>query len=387
MFLASGVSLELLEVTMKKRMESKQPVGFLVEMDESTRMGQIYMFGHGIIRPPDMVLNEIERIWLNPKSIQLSSVEKLLVVTSQKPETTIYLNDSVQLISEVSKFRVNIEEIKVGQKLSLDSFVGIDKVDLSFISMDAGFLILMKAKEIYHIFLDFIPNAYELTDQELEERRAMNEKLVANFLSIVLCGANDSAVKEEILNDGWFYGYSIPLSLYKEIIRLYEEGDKIKAESRVREFFSPEILLSMLNRWNNNNDYEKVFPILCEGIHNYIDGRYASTCSTLLPLLDGITARKLNISGYRIKPVEEFMKTNLKFVNVTCEEFWENFKSFIDEYLFRDFRWGQQEVFFGRHSALHGAITDYNWKYALQTIIALNDLYFFLTYFPEDKRE
>ncbi len=73
---------------MNRRKESKHPIGFLVEMDESTRVGQLYMFGHGIITPPDVILNEIERVWLKPQSIQLGSVEKLLVVTSQKPEKT-----------------------------------------------------------------------------------------------------------------------------------------------------------------------------------------------------------------------------------------------------------------------------------------------------------
>lgn len=364
---------------MKPKFSTEHPVGFLTQFNEDHTV-QVFMAGAAKITPPDMVLDEIERLWLKPGNLSLNSIKKMMIITPQKNKSMVAINDNFSIFGEVSKFRINFTDVYVNKEMTFDDFIGFDKIDLSFMPLDAGFLMLFKDNDGFNMYLDFIPNAYELDRQELQERRKLNEKQVASYISQIIWHIDNESAKKKLINDGWFFGYSMPHSLYHKVVELYELEEREIAKNKIKDYFSENVIKEMLDAWANNEHFKNVRHLLEEGIQNYIDQRYVSSIHVLLPYLEGIAARAMGIIGKSTDSISRLLKTRVDFNNGLYLQMWRDYQKYINGYLFKDFKWGEESPF-SRHSTLHGARTNFEWFHALQTIIGLNELYYYLTYF------
>jgi hypothetical protein len=246
--------------------------------------------------------------------------------------------------------------------------------------LDAGFLMLFKDDDVFNMYLDFIPNAYELDHEELQERRKLNEKQVASYISQIIWRIDNEAVKRKLMGDGWFFGYSMPHSLYHKVVELYKAEDIENAKSKIRDYFSEDVLNEMLNTWAKNKYFKNIHHLLEEGVQNYIEQRYVSSIHVLLPYFEGIAASAIGTVGKNADSISHLLKTKVKFDNKLYLQMWRDYQKYLNGYLFKNFKWGE-EAPFSRHSTLHGARTNFEWFHALQTIIGLNELYYYLTYF------
>jgi hypothetical protein len=78
--------------------------------------------------------------------------------------------------------------------------------------------------------------------------------------------------------------------------------------------------------------------------------------------------------------VEHLLSTPIKIENDLYIRMWRDFQKYIRTYLLQGFDWGE-EAPFSRNSTVHGARANFEWFHALQAIIGLNELYYYLTYF------
>lgn len=259
-------------------------------------------------------------------------------------------------------------------------FIGFDRFNLSSIPLDAGFLILFKQNGVYRIYIDFELNAYDFETKELLERREINETLVASMVTKVFWNVDDTAVKALIHDAGWYYGYSIPYSLYHQIVELYSKGRQDEANTQIRAYFTESRLKSWLFQWAQNEHFAEIIEILEEGISFYLEERYRVSVLSMLPYLERIAAKAIGQTGKAKDLIERLLRKKITFENSLHEAMWRDLRKHMVNYLYQDFVWEERPVF-SRHSVFHGARIDFEWFHSLQIIIAYNELYFFMNSF------
>ena len=195
---------------------------------------------------------------------------------------------------------------------------------------------------------------------------------------------------DQMLKDGWFPFVELIGQPYDELVKLYV--DKFNYEERIGTFlnkFDREKIEALASRWWVIPAFNNKKALIEAGLSAY----YQNDASGFINCIKTLTSEIEGIM--RLDCYTETNKTKIKFDDLSKHVFRkalskssssslffpDYFLKYLDETFFANFDLGSGSVELSRHSSLHGVAKegDYSKAKALQTILVLDQLHFYLS--------
>ncbi|MBA7696273.1 hypothetical protein ES703_104916 [subsurface metagenome] len=195
---------------------------------------------------------------------------------------------------------------------------------------------------------------------------------------------------EPMFSDGWFPFIQLLGGDFEELATCYKhESDLPDNVYRFLSRFDKNRIKTFVSRWWKNQIFERKRQILEAGIDAYLSetqAGYINCVKTLYSEIDGIV-RMRYVDEKKKKPsfpeLVEYVKQKAegKFGLRESLGFSDVFYRYLNEVVFRDFDLTTGQIDLSRHSALHGVAdqTKYTRTRAIQAILILDQMYFYLT--------
>ncbi len=194
---------------------------------------------------------------------------------------------------------------------------------------------------------------------------------------------------KEMINDGWFPFIEIINNGFENIIKYYEDKqkDQLLVEFLI-ESFSEKRMKDFTSKWWKNEIFNKKKDIIEAGIESYLlntKSGYINSIKNLLTELEGI----IRISFFKdfnkiptTKDLKDYISDSGKnrFTLARSLAFPDRFLDYLNEYIFKGFNLGNNDIPESRHSVAHGVATDvvYNREFALKVILTMDNIFYFL---------
>ena len=359
-------------------------------------------------------MDEISKLFLHPPEykINISSINNFLIVIHKDLSADIYLNDYPIEIKCRSK-----RDILEGELISDNSIADI--VELRFPGIDIKesdkVICCIKVGWKFGLYFNLIRNpnlvqteigSSEFKEEPLERSNIvqMQTQLGQLYRYLVFQYVYQSLESEPIFNeiiaDGWFPFVEILGDEYKRLFETYQ-NDKFTYENDVRKLldsFNEMRIKSITDKWWENSFFQEKRELLQPGIDAFMRGTqsdYISCVKNLYPEIEGILRSMYRADhaegAYRIEKVLahllEVGKLNVEDENSLLLP--NEFLQYLKNSFFRDFDPANVTVDLSRHSVSHGAAleTGYTAEKALQALLTLDQIYFYLSTPPNEELE
>ena len=195
---------------------------------------------------------------------------------------------------------------------------------------------------------------------------------------------------EPMFADGWFPFIQLLGGDFEELAKCYEHKSDFPANvERFIGMFDESRIKKFANRWWVNQTFEHKRGILEAGIDAYLSGTqsgYINCVKTLYSEIEGIIRiryvdeKKESASFAKLVDYVK-QKAEGKFGPRQSLGFPDVFYRYLDEIVFKDFDLTNGQVDLSRHSVSHGVAehTKYTRTKALQAILTIDQMYFYLT--------
>ena len=359
-------------------------------------------------------MDEISKIFLHPSKdkISISSINNFLILIHKDLSADIYLNDYPIEIKCRSK-----RDILEGELISNNSIADI--VELRFPGIDVKesdkVICCLKVGWKFGLYFNFIRNPnlvekeigsleFEEVELEVSNLAQMQTQLGQLYRYLAFQYVYQSLESEplfsEIISDGWFPFVEILGDEYKELFETYQ-NDKFTYENGVRELldsFNENRVKSITDKWWENYFFQEKRELLQPGIDAFLRGTqsdYISCVKNLYPEIEGILRSMYRADyaegAYRIEKVLAHLLEVGRF-NVEDENSLllpNEFLQYLKNSFFKDFDPANETEDLSRHSVSHGAAleTGYTAERALQALLTLDQIYFYLSTPPNENEK
>ena len=205
---------------------------------------------------------------------------------------------------------------------------------------------------------------------------------------------------EKMIEDGWFPFVEVLGDEYKELANVYQ-NDKFAYDDNVKvllDKFDESRVQSVTEKWWEKPIFHGKQPLLQAGIDAFLQGGqsgYINCIKTLYTEIEGIMRSLCFIDGGENRPSTQQLINHLIAVGErTAEDDYslllpQQFLKYLTENVFKHFDLATSAVDLSRHSVSHGAAvgSDYTPERALQALLILDQIYFYLPVLPNEVEE
>ncbi len=334
-------------------------------------------------------INQISNIYFSSPefSANVNSIHSFLILMHSDLSADIYIND----------FKV-IAEIRLKRNLEVGTLVrGNDIADILEsripdidIQDSDSVICCLKVGWKFLLYFNFLSEGrrFDIVSMQTELGR------LYRYLSFqyVYHTLESKDCFKEMIDDGWFPFVEILGKDYKELAAMYQNGKSTSdhAVKALLDKFDESRLREMTDKWWENLLFQGKRDLLQAGIDAFLKGTkgdYINCIKNLYTEIEGIM-RLLYFEdtgqGNRIGQ-EEFISHLIAVGEQTAGDansllLPQQFLKYLTESVFTSFNVETGTVDLSRHSAAHGVATgkDYTVERALQAILTLNQIYFYL---------
>ena len=205
---------------------------------------------------------------------------------------------------------------------------------------------------------------------------------------------------EKMVTDGWFPFVEILGNEYKTLFETYQ-NDKFAYDDTVEKLldgFNETRLRKITDKWWEKPLFQEKQELIHAGIDAFLGGTksgYINCIKTLYSEIEGIMrSLYLEDSGERTRHIQKLIDRLIEVGERRVEDdqsllLPQYFSRYLVENIFKEFDPETGEVDLSRHSALHGVALgeDYKPERALQALLTLDQIYFYLTTPPNENQK
>ena len=205
---------------------------------------------------------------------------------------------------------------------------------------------------------------------------------------------------EEMINDGWFPFVDILGNEYKGLASTYQ-NEKFAYDDKVKqmlESFNENRVKEITEKWWQNPFFQKKQQLLQAGIDAFLqknESGYINCVKNLYTEIEGIMRDIYYADSGKSNPsTQEFINYLVAVAKHNVDDNFslllpQQFLGYLTKYIFRHFDVATGAVNLSRHSVAHGAAEgkDYTPEKALQGLLTLNQIYFYLIPPPNNEVE
>ena len=356
-------------------------------------------------------IEEISKIYLHATNykIGVNSICSFLVLIHKNLSADIYINDFPIQIKCRSKRSVKENELISDNDIA-------DIIELRFPGIDIQesdkVICCLKVGWKFGLYFNFVRNPH-LVEQESGSSEFVEVELeVSNIVTMqtqlgklyrylafqhVYQSLESEPLLEKLSADGWFPFIEILGNEYKELFETYQ-NDKFAYEEKVKKLldgFDETRLKKITNKWWEKALFQEKQVLIQAGIDAFLGGTesgYINCIKTLYSEIEGIMrSLYLEDSGERTRHIQKLIDRLIEVGERRVEDdqsllLPQYFSRYLVENIFKEFDPETGEVDLSRHSALHGIALgkDYKPERALQALLTLDQIYFYLSTPPKE---
>ena len=330
-------------------------------------------------------IEQICNIFLNPKGILINNVYQFLILIHEDLSADLYINDFPVAIECCSK-----RDIKKGEMIHENDIADIRSLKFPGFEIKEidKVIYCFKAGWKFGLFFDLVRNG-KLDNKALYlSLGTLYRNLSFQYVYEVL---ESETQFNEMMKDGWFPFIELLGTDYKTLIKTYQ--DKFGFENKIKgllDSFNKERIKRITSKWWNKQIFNDKKKILEAGINAYLrddDDGYINCLKTLLPEIEGIIRLKYfqdTSKGKQVK-MSELLNYITEKGKVRSGSDYSlflplPFLNYLNEVIYVGFDLESGEIDLSRHSISHGVaeVKDYTKIRALQTILVLDQIYYFI---------
>lgn len=339
-------------------------------------------------------VDQISNIFFNQATYRIitDAVHRFLILIHKNLSADVYINDFPFQIKMRAK-----RSIEAGTLVTSNDIADITELSFPRVNVQESDRVIFCFKVGWKFGLYFDLEVEGVGDISLMQA---NLGRLYRYLSFqhVYRTLESPAHFEKMVKDGWFPFVEILGSEYKTLVDIYE-NEKFAYDERVGKIldkFDKSRIEGFTDKWWTHPTFEEKRKLLQAGIDAFLQGNdsgYVNCINTLYPQIEGIV---------RV----QYFKATAKGKNVRLKELIDHliemgkesagdadslllplsFLEYLNDCIFVKFNLEDGTVDLSRHSTAHGVAAgeDYTRMRALQALLALDQIYFYLVPPPRE---
>ncbi|MCK4797357.1 MAG: hypothetical protein KAT05_08240 [Spirochaetes bacterium] len=328
---------------------------------------------------------QISNIFLNREDVLINGVYKFLIIIHKDLSADLYINN----FPIIAQIRVK-REVQKGETISQNDIADVSKLEFQDIVIEKTDKIIFCFKVGWKFALFFdLDRQHDLKIDHMQlELGTIYRYLQFQYIYNVL---ESETQFNEMTSDGWFPFIEIIGADYKKLNEFYQ--NKFDFDNRMKKLidsFDQIRMEKIMNKWWNNTIFKDKQPLIEAGIKAYLqddESGFINCIKNLSSEIEGII---------RLHHLDETGKGRVNFSNL-INHLIDNgkaktgsdyslflpvpFLKYLKDVFFVNFDLVEGDVKLSRHSSSHGVAKpeDYKKLKALQTILTLDQVYFYLS--------
>jgi len=329
--------------------------------------------------------DQISKMYLNRYFID--AINQFLVLIHIDLSADVYVNDFPIQIKILSK-----RDMKAGEPIKYNDIADI--AELRFFGIEIkekdSIIFCFKKGWKFGLFFDFNPTDRKSTlDIERLSHDLGSYYWYLSFQELYSIMEN-KPLFEPMFADGWFPFIQLLGGDFEELAKCYEhKSDFPRNLETFLGRFGKDRIKAFVNRWWGNKIFEHKQQILEAGIDAYLletQAGYITCVKTLYSEIEGIVRLRYVAEKGKDPNFEDLInfvkeKAEGKFGPRESLGFPDVFYNYLKETIFQNFDLKTGQVDLSRHTVSHGVAkqTEYTRTKAMQAILILDQMYFYLT--------
>ena len=328
----------------------------------------------------------------------VNNIHSFLVLIHSDLSADIYINNFVvETQVQLKRSSGNLEPGMLIMKGDIADIYGLSFPDIEIQDSDS-IICCLKVGWKFLLYFDFLTQDRRT---DINTRQSILGKLY-RYLSFeeVYRTLESATYFKKMVTDGWFPFVDILGKDYQELTISYQNGESA-SESEVKALldkFDELRLEAITDRWWKHPLFEEKRELLQAGIDAFLGGTksgYINCIKTLYSEIEGIMrSLYLEDSGERTRHIKKLIASLIEVGERRVEDdqsllLPQYFSRYLVENIFKEFDPETGEVDLSRHSALHGVALgeEYTPERALQALLTLDQIYFYLSTPPNENRK
>ena len=345
-------------------------------------------------------MKQISNIYFGPTefSANVNNIHSFLVLIHSDLSADIYINDFP--VETQVRLKRNLESLEPGiliMKSDIADIYELSFPDIEILDSDS-IVCCLKVGWKFLLYFDFL-NQGRKSDISTRQRILAKLYRYLSFEEVYRTLESENCF-QKMVADGWFRFVEILGKIYEELTTAYQNGNTV-SENSVKELvgkFDKSRLETMTNKWWEHPLFVGKRELLQAGIDAFLGGTrsdYINCIKTLYSEIEGIM-RSLYFedSGERTRHIQKLINRLIEVGQRKVEDnqsllLPQYFADYLVENIFKEFDPENGEVDLSRHTALHGVALgeDYKPERALQALLTLDQIYFYLSTPPNEKEK
>ncbi len=315
---------------------------------------------------------------------QLNHINKALIIITKNNIAKIYSKFPLSVLTNAK------EDIKDGELVIEEKIFDIIELefrdDLYKINIENGdrIIFIFRVDWKFGLYFDFTK---ELNLENLKKDLAYLYKRLF-YYNLYLFIENKSYFND-LVKDGWFPFIRLIGNNFNKIIQYYKEEKKhdFQIDELISQFTKDKIE-SFTKYWWRKQIFDDKKEIIEAGINSFLQNNnegFITCLYTLYPQIEGIIGLdyfKINGRKPSFTELIEYIKqkAEFKFNTISSTGFSNEFYEYLKNTVFKNFNLETGQVDLSRHTISHGYAdaNDFNKARALQAILILDQIYFYL---------
>ena len=315
---------------------------------------------------------------------QNETLNKLLVVIKKDERAIIYQNFPLKFQIKAKK---SVKAFELVRQDDILDIIGVEFSDSIFsLGIENGdkFIWLFRTNWKFGLYFDF-SGKLDVSKLSGELADCYRRLLYLDMYSFL---ENEKGLKE-LFDEGWFPFIQLIGSRFQKLMDYFADEKKYAFQvEKILEYFNHEDFIKLSSNWWSNPVFNEKRDILEAGIEAYFQGTksgYINAIKTISTEIEGVI-RVVYFRDFKKKPTTQEIQQYItalgekKFSSVGSLGFPKLFYEYLNESVFKGFDLKSGEIPSSRHSFAHGVakFENYNQIRALQLLLTLDQIYFFL---------
>jgi len=368
----------------------KKVVGFVAEdagIGEETVKVLSRCFVHSDQKDFYEYVDGISSNFLSPNNFLIDNINRFLILLHKDLSADIIVNDITTIATIIGK-----RDMIAGEKVKSKHIADITELRFEGIEIKNTDCVIYCFKKgwKFGLYFDFTPMVVEgsvIDVDRLYAEFALHLKYLT-FQSEYAVLENDQLFNE-LFNDGWFPFIRLLGGEYKELSKIYEKRTNLTTEiGAFLEKYDQDKISDFTTNWWRKDIFANKREIIEAGISSYLQNSksgFIACIKILYSEIEGI----LRISYFKehnkkptFRELTDYIdqKAKSKFFSRHSLGFPYVFFHYLSNVIFKGFDLETGQVDLSRHSTSHGVANpeDYTKMKALQAILVLDQIYYFL---------
>ncbi|MDE0634919.1 MAG: hypothetical protein OXI43_03580 [Candidatus Poribacteria bacterium] len=345
-------------------------------------------------------IEQISNTYFNSTELiaNVNNIHSFLILIHNDLSADIYINDFI--VETQVRLKRNLESFEPGTLIMKSDITDI--YDLSFPNIEIqdsdSIICCLKVGWKFLLYFDFL-------SQDRISNITTRQKTLARlyrYLSFeeVFRTLESKDYFKGMISDGWFPFVEILSKDYKNLT-LNHQNEKSVSENEVKALldrFDESRIKRMTDKWWEQPLFQEKQELIQAGIDAFLGGTksdYINCIKTLYSEIEGIMrSLYLEDSGERTRHIQKLIDRLIEVGERKVEDdqsllLPQYFSSYLVENIFKEFDPETGEVDLSRHTALHGValVEDYKQARALQALLTLDQIYFYLPTLPNENQK